>query len=209
MQPILIDFDGTIVDVRARHYDVYCRTMTGMNREPVSVSEYWRGRRSGKSTQDLLVSFSEEERAQFSRLWVARVESRNALGLDVLFPGALAAIGELAQYYDLVLVTLRRDRSALLAQLDRLGIGRFFQQVLASGPRRVGEKDTLEGICDIAAGGYVVGDTEADIDLAVKTGRGLICVANGVRTRRFLARRGATNIVPSVRDLPAVLTRAA
>jgi phosphoglycolate phosphatase-like HAD superfamily hydrolase len=209
MQPILIDLDGTIVDVRARHYDVYSRTMTEMGREPLGAARYWRGRRSGKSTQDLLVSFSAPERARFSRLWVGRVESPQALGLDTLFPGAVAALSELSGRHDLVLVTLRRDRAGLADQLERLGIGHLFARVLASGPGPVARKDNLVGIGDLSAGGYVVGDTEADIDLAKKTGRRLVCVANGVRTRLFLTRQGASVVVPSLRELPAAITEAA
>jgi len=212
MQPILIDLDGTIVDVRARHYGVYSGTMAGMGREPLGAAQYWRGRRSGKSTQDLLVGFSQAERTHFSRLWVGRVESLGSLGLDCLFPGAAAALTDLAAEFDLILVTLRRDHAALVHQLERLGIDRLFEGVLSSGQRHVGGKHTLAGLGEIAAGGYVVGDTEADIDLAMRTRRRLICVANGVRTRRFLERQGATTIVTSVRELPAAIpavTRAA
>jgi phosphoglycolate phosphatase-like HAD superfamily hydrolase len=212
MQPILIDLDGTIVDVRARHYDAYTRTMAAMGREPLGAAHYWRGRRSGKSTQDLLAGFSQAERTQFSRLWVSRVESPESLGLDRLFPGAAAALTDLAPEFNLVLVTLRRDHAALVHQLGRLGIDHLFERVLSSGQRHVGGKHTLAGLGEIPGGGYVVGDTEADVDLAMRTRRRLICVANGVRTRGFLARRGAATIVASVRELPAAIpavTRAA
>jgi phosphoglycolate phosphatase-like HAD superfamily hydrolase len=178
----------------------------------MSEADYWRRRRSGKSTQDLLTHLSAEERSSFSRFWRALVESREALALDRLFPGAAAALDGVARDHAVILITLRRDRRALEQQLSRLGIADVFADVISPGEQAVLRKDALPGIRSLAAEGWVVGDTEADIQLAEVTQRRLICVANGVRTRRFLERQGARHIISSVRGLPdavAALRRAA
>lgn len=206
MKPILIDLDGTILDCRPRHYAVYSEILAELGREPLPVDEFWRRRREGNSTQALLADvLSEGERRQFSEQWLARVESPDALALDTLFPGAIDALARMGRGYDVVLVTLRRERDNLLGQLDDLGLSALFSEVISVGDDLVHQKHLLPGLERVADGGCVVGDTEADIEFAAETGCEVVCVANGVRDRDFLVQRGAQTIVESIVDVPGAL----
>jgi phosphoglycolate phosphatase-like HAD superfamily hydrolase len=206
MKPLLIDLDGTILDVSARHHAVYRELMSEWGYVPLPRGEYWERRREGNSTPALLDgSISEAERALFAGQWLERIESPESLRLDALFEGAVEALEQLVRDWDLILVTLRRERCNLLQQLDELRIAQLFRQVISCGDSVTQRKADLPGLERVREGGYVIGDTEADIEFASDTGRRLVCVANGTRNREYLSGHGARVIVGSIAEVPGAL----
>ncbi len=197
MTPILFDLDGTLIDVSARHYSLYKSAISEQGVEALPPSDYWRHRRDGESTIDLLAATPGVDVERFTAAWMEGIERPDWLALDEPYEGAVEIIEVLGSEYELVLITLRRDRGALMDQLDALQLRSYFTAVICHGPELVGGKHLLQGVAELTPGGYAVGDTEADIELALETGRQAICRSYGVRSGCFLAGRGAETVIGS------------
>ena len=205
MTAILFDLDGTLIDVSARHYSLYRNVISEQAVETLSPGDYWRHRRAGESTIDLLAATPGVDVERFTAAWMEQIERPDWLALDEPYEGAIQIIEALRPECELVLITLRRDRVALMDQLDALRMRTFFTSVICQGPELISGKHLLRGVAELTPGGYAVGDTEADIELASETGRQAICVSYGVRSGRYLAGRGAETVIGSLRELPEVI----
>lgn len=208
MTPILFDLDGTLIDVSARHYCLYRSVISGQGVEALPPGDYWRHRRAGESTIDLLAATPGVDVERFTAAWMEGIERPGWLALDEPYEGAVETIEALGPEYELVLITLRRDRVALMDQLEALQMRSYFTDVICHGPELVRGKHQLQGVAGLTPGGYAVGDTEADIELALETGRQAICLSYGVRSGRYLAGRGAETVIGSLRELPEVISAA-
>jgi len=208
LTPILFDLDGTLIDVSARHYSLYRSVISEQGVEALPPDEYWRHRRAGESTIDLLAATPGVDVERFTEAWMEGIERPDWLLLDEPYEGVVEIIKVLQPAYQLVLITLRRDRVALMDQLDALRLTGYFTDVICHGPELVKGKHLLQGIAQLTPGGYAVGDTEADIELAVETGRRAICLSYGVRSGCYLAGRGAETVIGSLRELPEVISDA-
>ena len=208
MTPIIFDLDGTLIDVSARHYTLYQSVISEQGVEALSPDDYWQHRRAGESTIDLLAATPGVDVGRFTEAWMAGIERPDWLSLDEPYEGAIEIIKALQPRYELVLITLRRDRGALMDQMDALKLRPYFTEVICHGPELVKGKHLLQGVGELTPGGYAVGDTEADIELASETGRRAICLSYGVRSGRYLASRGAETVIGSLRELPEVINAA-
>jgi len=189
---LLFDLDGTLLDVRARHYAVYATLVKELRAEPHTESIFWRRRRAGASAAQLLPELPPGASEQFTRRWLEEIESPRNLRLDVPYGGAIRALRRLAERHRLVLITLRRDPEALDRQLEETGLGAFFQSVVSSGAGRLMRKAELWPRDRASGATVVVGDSEADVELATDLGAAGIFVTFGMRSPGFLKNRGAT-----------------
>lgn len=205
MTPILFDLDGTLIDVSARHYSLYRTLISEQNADALTLDDYWRHRRSGESTMDLLAATPGVDVECFTKAWMEGIERPDWLALDEPYEGAIETNDALRPEYELLLITLRRDRAALIRQLDRLRLTDYFTAVLYHGSELVKGKHLLRGVAELTPGGYAVGDTEADIELALETGRRAICLSHGVRSGPYLAGRGAETVIGSLCELSEVI----
>lgn len=208
MTPIIFDLDGTLIDVSARHYSLYRTLISEQGIEALSPDEYWQHRRAGESTIDLLSATPGADVERFTEAWMEGIERPDWLALDVPYEGAIEIIEALGAEYELVLITLRRDRVALMDQLDALQLRSYFREVICHGREVVKGKHLLQGVADLTPGGYAVGDAEADIELASETGRRVVCLSYGVRSGTYLAGRGAETVIGTLRELPEVISAA-
>ena len=208
MTPILFDLDGTLIDVSARHYSLYKSVISDQGVEALPPGDYWRHRRAGESTIDLLAATPGVDVERFTAAWMVGIERPDWLALDEPYEGVVEILETLGPEYELVLITLRRDRGALMDQLDALRMRSYFTEVICHGPQLVSGKHLLRGVGELMSGGYAVGDTEADIELAAETGRRAICLSYGVRSGRYLASCGAETVIGSLRELPEVINAA-
>ena len=212
MATIFLDLDGTLIDVRRRHYQAYADTLLEVGRHPRPEPAYWAGRLNGASNVELIDAPDATVRQLLLSRWLRLVESPAYLRLDTPFPGARKTISTLAHSHDLVLVTLRKQRRALIDQLRELAMTKFFTAIYTwDGPREAYSKPD---IIRLFAPAYprtatVVGDTEADVEAARALGLRSICVANGLRDRRFLQRLDPDEIISTIAQLPEALGHAA
>lgn len=209
MPTIYFDLDGTLIDVRKRHYAAYAKATREFALTPVHEHDYWERRLEGANNADL-ADVSDGDRETFIRRWVELAESREYLRLDTLVSGARAALTCLRTTHGLVLVTLRRDRAALDEQLDDLALTKFFSAVHchADVPQARDKAELLHLRGEsVDRWSSVVGDTEADIEAARTLGLRSICVLTGLRGRRFLAEHKPNAIITSVAHLTGELAQ--
>ena len=208
MPTIFLDLDGTLIDVRRRHYQAYADTLLEVGRHPRPEPEYWARRLDGASNVELMGAREAAVRQLLLSRWLRLVESPDYLRLDTPFPGARRTISILARSHDLVLVTLRKQRRALIDQLRELAMIKFFTAIYTWDSAR--EAHSKPDIIRLFAPTYprtatVVGDSEADVEAARALGLRSICVANGLRHRRFLERLDPDEIISSIAQLPEAL----
>jgi phosphoglycolate phosphatase len=205
MATVVFDLDGTLIDCRARHYACYWDILAEMDIRPLAAEEYWLRRMAGEGTFDVVSKLSDEESRSFRITWMSRIERRDYLAPDRPFAGAAPALAELSRHHHLVLLTLRRDAEALAWQLERTGLGVYFHDVISPWSDVPARKSELLGDWYPMGETWVIGDTEADIDLAADLGARCIALTSGVRSQDFLHSRGGLLTLDSVAELPSFL----
>lgn len=209
MATLYIDLDGTLIDVQRRHYRAYADALRELDLQPCPQHNYWSQRQDGAKNIDLIGDVDEAMRQAFLSRWLTLVESPLYLRLDTPLPAARRTLARLTVPHELVLVTLRRDRGALLMQLDDFALAKFFSAVhCCDEVRSAHAKPVIIRLAGrVEADAVVVGDSEADVQAARALGISSICVTTGVRSRRFLEDLGPDEIVQSLAQLPAALQR--
>lgn len=207
MVTLYLDLDGTLIDVRRRHYLAYAHALNKLGIAPLSEGDYWARRRRGAASPELIGDVQDACRRRFLDRWMELVESPAYLRLDTLVPGAKETLASLAACHDLVLVTLRRDRASLMEQLRELGLFEFFSAVHSPSDAVYSKVELMNLASEkVAHDAVVVGDSETDVHTAEELGLVSVCVSGGVRNRRYLEALGPTYVIPSITRLPRVLS---
>lgn len=206
-----MDLDGPLLDVSYKYWTVYQRVLASLGHDALSLDAYWELKRSKLSHAAILGRTGAGAVAQeFQARWMAEIETPSALVLDRVWPGVPQALALLRERYRIVLVTLRSSESALLEELEQLGLRLFLDQVLSSGadrsPRWEIKVDMVRRAGLTASPiDLFVGDTETDVlagkALAVRT----VAVLSGLRTREGLEPFEPEFVVPLLPDLLPLL----
>ena len=196
---IFIDFDGTLVDIAPRHYRVYKKCVEKMGGTPLDRKKYWELKRDNISWNELLPMSGLEvnNRGDYLELFIDRIESLEELYRDELFVDSLST---------LYLLSLRRNSDALDKQIEKLGIGCFFEKILS------GHSDTKEGTLlkkadiikqtiDNPEDSIIVGDTEADVSAAQQLNATSIALLSGIRSKEFLKSMEPDYLVAGIGDV--------
>ena len=206
---IFIDFDGTLVDIAPRHYRVYKECVEKMGGTPLDQKKYWELKRDNISWNELLSMSGLEvnNRDDYLKLFIDRIESLEELYRDELFVDSLSTLKKLSSNGNkLYLLSLRRNSDALNKQIEKLGIGRFFEKILS------GHSDTKEGTLlkkadiikqtiDNPEDSIIVGDTEADVAAAQQLNATSIALLSGIRSKEFLKSMEPDYLVDGIGDV--------
>lgn len=204
MLRLITDFDGPIIDVSQRYYQVYQECLDS-SRAPnqavkqLSKEEFWQLKRSRVPEKQIgMISGLDETQAQaFAQLRRQTVHTPPYFEYDSLAPGAVAALEKVQQAgVDLAVMTMRRVRELDYA-FERHNLGRFFPKdrcyCLSHDyvkTRDIDDKPLLmeRALVELppASDTWMVGDTEADIITAKKHGVKVIGVLSGIRDRASL-----------------------
>lgn len=204
MLRLITDFDGPIIDVSERYYQVYQECLDS-SRAPnqavkqLSKEEFWQLKRSRVPEKQIgMRSGLDETQAQaFAQLRRQTVHTPPYFEYDSLAPGAVAALEKVQQAgVDLAVMTMRRVRELDYA-FERHNLGRFFPKdrcyCLSNDyvkTRDIDDKPLLmeRALVELppASDTWMVGDTEADIITAKKHGVKVIGVLSGIRDRASL-----------------------
>ncbi len=204
MLRIITDFDGPIMDVSERYYQVYKFCLEKIqypNQElkPLSKAEFWQLKRScTPETQIALRSgLNETQAAEFSSLRRKTVHTQPYFEYDILVPGAIEALGKITSAgIDLVVMTMRRVRELDYA-FKKYNLDKFFPTdrcyCLSNEyvkTRDVEDKPLLmsRALAELptASHTWMIGDTDADITAAKTHGIEIIAVESGIRDRTQL-----------------------
>ncbi len=214
---LFMDLDGTLLDVRQRHYAVY-REILGqrdIRGVPIQAKDYWGHRLEAKPIDDILKAsrLFPPKYKTFVERFEQRLESPDLLTLDEVRVGVTTALQKLYTKTPICLVTQRRDENALTSQLAQLGLKKFFASVLHGAPpkprRRTDEvraKHKIELIKKryriMPTEGLYIGDTERDVEVARHFGWDVFLVEGGHRTKALQIKADPDRIVV---DLAAAL----
>lgn len=204
MLRLITDFDGPIMDVSDRYYQVYqrCLYLVKYPQQPLNIlskEEFWRLKRSRIPEQKigLLSGLSLEQARIFTHLRRTNVHALPYLLYDTVIPGAIAALAQVQQLgFELVLMTMRKE-SELNIALQQHNLARFFSARL----RYCLDNDYLITLdiqdkpllmakalreLSTAADVWMIGDTEADIIAAKTYDIKVVSVLSGIRDRQQL-----------------------
>lgn len=201
---LITDFDGPIIDVSERYYQVYqlCLAQSRNPEQPIkqlSKAEFWELKRSRVPEKQIgILSGLDEAQAQtFAQLRRQTVHSESYFKYDTLAPGAVAALEKVQQAgVDLAVMTMRRTIELDYA-FNQHDLGRFFPKNRCYcldndyvKTRDVDDKPLLmeKALVELppASDTWMVGDTEADIITAKKHGVKVMGVLCGIRDRSSL-----------------------
>lgn len=206
---LFFDLDGTLLDVQARYYQLYCDLAEKDSTSMLTSDAYWELKRKRLPEPEIL------ERSGFRgpveryvHMRTDRIEDRDYLARDTLQPGAREVLADLRRDYELVLVTLRRSGDNLEWQLRELGLGDLLHRVL----RGLGDEHAKASL--IANGGVPygsddlwIGDTEVDLRAAALLGIRCAAVLSGIRDQPLLTRENPDFMIADIRELPTLLRR--
>ncbi len=204
MLRLITDFDGPIIDVSERYYQVYqyCLETSkhpGQSVKPLNKAEFWQLKKSRVPENQIgIISGLDESQAKtFSQLRRQTVHTPAYFSYDSLAPGAVAALEKVqAAEIDLAVMTMRRVKELDYA-FNRYDLGRFFPlnrcyclQNDYVKTRDIDDKPLLmeRALSELPAADdtWMVGDTEADMMAAKNHGVKAIAVLCGIRNREQL-----------------------
>ena len=213
MLRLITDFDGPIMDVSERYYQVYqfCLEHTKRQDQPVrkmSKEEFWSLKRSRVPEPQIgiLSGLDEAQAKEFAGLRRQTVHTLPYMAYDQLAPGAVEALEKVQQAgVDLIVMTMRRELELEYA-FSRCDVERFFPKDrcyrLSNDyvkTRDIDDKPLLmeRAIKELppASDVWMVGDTEADMISAKKHNVKVIGVTCGIRDRAQLEQYQPTEIV--------------
>lgn len=203
-----LDLDGPILDVSRKHYQLYCDLLKKFVGNPIGFEDFWEAKRQRVSDRNILERSGLASRAEeYTTLKVELIETDAYLDIDTIQEGALEVLAALKRDFALVLVTLRRSRSALDRQLAKLGLDLALDRVLTSSDVSAAEhadgwriKSQLVREAGIPTGArdFFAGDTETDIRAGQDLGIRTVAVLNGIRDDRFLLPLEPTMVVANI-----------
>jgi phosphoglycolate phosphatase-like HAD superfamily hydrolase len=215
---LITDFDGPIMDVSERYYQVYrlCLEQTktpGQLITELEKAEFWQLKRDRVPERKIgLLSGLDETQAEiFARMRKETVHAVEYLVYDRPVPGALETLEYIQKMgFDLVVMTMRRVRE-LDAAFNQYDLARFFP------PNRcyclsndyvktadIKDKPLLmeRALKELptASDTWMIGDTEADIIAAKTHNIKVIGVLSGIRARSQLELDEPNFIVNNLRE---------
>ncbi len=222
---IFTDFDGPIMDVSERYYQVYLYCLEKL-RTPkqtvttLSKSEFWELKRSQIPEKEIAKRSGFEDESQavaFAHLRRATVHTNPYFAYDRLIDSAIPALEKAQQAgIDLAVMTMRRRRE-LEPILDQSNLGRFFpsDRIFCLDDDYVKTVDTQDKpkLMQCAQANlpsvnqqWMIGDTEADIIAAQTYNIPAIAVLSGIRNQTQLEKYQPTQIFPNlIASIAAIL----
>jgi phosphoglycolate phosphatase len=205
---IFLDLDGPILECKMRHYACYLDLCRSRELRPLPRDEYWELKRQRVKGAALFArSGARDDGSDLMRSWIALVEQPGYLALDAVHPWVVDILSSwVAGGARLCLATLRSNVAGLHAELENLGLRRFFDRVVISDSALGGEgKAAAAAASGVDPRSSVwIGDTEVDAVAANTVGSQLYLVTCGIRTEEYLR---SLRIGEVVSDLRAVRDR--
>lgn len=215
---LITDFDGPIMDVSERYYQVY-RLCLEKNKRPaqevneLTKAQFWHLKRNRVPERKigLLSGLDERQAEAFAMMRKATVHQVPYLTYDRLVPGASETLEYLQKSgFDLAVMTMRRVRE-LDAAFNQYDLARFFapnrRYCLSNDYHKTGDTKDKPLLMERAlkelppaSEVWMVGDTEADIIAAKTHNIKVIGVLSGIRAQSQLELYKPDFIVNNLRE---------
>ena len=211
MNRLFIDLDGPLLDGKRKHYYCYHRILEKYDFRPINIEEYWKKKREMIKPLDLLkYSGAEDIYHKYLTEWLELIESPYALSLDKVQDGAINCLDNWKSCgFEMILVTMRKNKHALELQLSSTGLENFFHTVLIcdNATNGVGKAGAVRSMFYESLPmdhSWWIGDTEADWEAAHLLGWQILMVANGLRSAECLSKYRNCKIFPSISSIEII-----
>ncbi|MBI4122627.1 MAG: HAD family hydrolase [Parcubacteria group bacterium] len=202
---IFFDFDGTLVDITERWWQLHIDVASAFGLPRCTDrEEYVSQKRSGTCEADIMkkISRDEERIREYDAERIRRIELPKYLAHDTLFGDAVPTLGSLReQGHTLAVITNRGSYKNFLDEFRALGLPEYITDIYTSD--RVSKKESLarrHNPRTLARSLFVSDDIE-DMETAQRFGMQSVVAGYGCRTGEFLASRGAKTIIPAFSDV--------
>ena len=202
------DFDGPILNVKSKYYSLYKDILIKYKCRPLPIKKYWELKRSKSSIENILLQSDAGYLSnQFKKAWLEKIETSKYLKLDKLQPGIIEILDSIETRYELVIVTLRKNKKQVIMQLEEFGLIDYFKDILTSDLDTIPRwhikynmiKYYLRGIkyCNHT----IIGDTETDINSGKHLNMRTIAFSSGIRNEDMLKKTNPDYIIKSLHQL--------
>ena len=216
MLRLIADFDGPVMDVSERYYQVYCFCLESVSDRRQQVNQlskeaFWAMKRAQVPEVEIgqRSGLNPAQSREFAQLRKETVHQVPQLVHDKPVAGAIASLERAESMgIELVVMTMRRVRE-LDAALERYDLGRVFsperRYCLANDYVKTGDSNDKPKLMaaaiaelPVVSQTWMVGDTEADIAAARYGKVPAIGVLSGIRNRDRLVSFGPDAIVDNL-----------
>ncbi|ELR96561.1 HAD family hydrolase [Gloeocapsa sp. PCC 73106] len=224
MLRIITDFDGPIMDVSERYYQVYqfcLARVKNPNQEvkELSKADFWTLKRARVPETEIgtISGLDLEQARHFAQLRRQTVHTMPYLSYDRIQPGAREILTKIREMdIDLVVMTMRRTRE-LAEAFERYQLHSFFaaDRLYCLNDDYIKSNDVADKSLLMAkalnelpqvADTWMVGDTEADIVAAKTHGLKVIGVLSGIRDREQLLKYQPDHILSNLGEAVELIT---
>lgn len=197
---IFFDLDGTLIDSRARLYNLFHELVPN---NPLSFDAYWKLKRQGLNQNALLTQYfhySDKEIEAFKQLWLKKIEEPERLDLDIPFDGAKDLLARLANEHALYLLSARQFPQRTQTQIAHFGWTSYFQALFITEQKQ-SKASLLRAHFSSNKHDVIIGDSCEDILTGKELGMHTIAVYSGIIGKDILLSYKPDELCRDVRDV--------
>lgn len=191
---IFCDLDGTLIDSTKRHI-VLLQDLLQHHRINLNIDSYLSFKCDGNSTKSFLVKsmISCPLAEQITAEWKEHIEDEKYLTMDTVYPDALPFLRKISKEYDVVYVSARKNKEAIINALEYLDLVRFAKRTYIVDPANAvqGKTKAIEHM--VTRRDYFIGDTETDWECARRLGITGLVLNRGFRSKAYWDAHGVTS----------------
>lgn len=201
MKRVFFDLDGTLIDAGDRLYSLFQFLVP---QSKLTCGEYWDLKRH-KNTHAMILAnrfgYDEREIRDFERRWLELIETEEYLNKDTVYPDVADALNRLKRKNVLYLATARQSVESTIAELKRLGLFDFFNDVFVTEHKTTKEELIRRHVAPPSPDDVFVGDTGKDVQTGKALGMKTIAVSNGFLDPEILREYNPDRIVEHIREI--------
>ncbi len=182
---IFFDLDGTLLDSRARLYQLFQQLVP---ESTFSFDSYWELKRRKIGHQEIFekhLLFPNEAFPIFEKAWMSKIELPEWLQLDQPFEGVTEFLIDLKKRHTLYVVTARQFEGVAIQQVEQAGWTGIFEKILVTG-QQTEKYDLIKLIANISTNDWFIGDTGKDIQTGKQLGFNTAAVLSGFLSKEEL-----------------------
>lgn len=207
---ILFDLDGVLVNPYIRLYTIHTFLTKRLSLKSLNYQQYIASKQNKLPELYYLKGINEKVKKEYQRQRQELLEHKNFLHFDSVYPDVKDTLRSLQKLHRLILLTVRKNREALIWQLKSLGIFNFFEEVYSPSVKQLIKNPWETKISLIkqflkthksAKINILVGDTEADIIAGKTFNITTIAVVNRLRTKEYLIAKSPRYYISNIKEL--------
>jgi len=191
---LVFDLDGTLITAEGRQ-SLLLKAVATRYRVLLSASEIWRKKREGLNNIDTLLALglNQSLAKRIDAAWKDNVETPFWLSMDTLFQDTISNLHKLnVSGHQLILITARQNEILMRCQVYRLGIERYFCEIICVSPFNSSNLKS-NVLRRVGADGFI-GDSESDFNSARTANVPFYGVSTGQRSEMFLKSIGVDSV---------------